>query len=228
MTTQPIVRILGITLGAGRAEERIAAAWRAFWSQKKWVPSWSLPLRLRWTGWEQRLAIVLVFGAWPWTWSQKKVQRISTETHCMFRLLPHLRRNPEDYCVEWHVSSMRRSRDWAQLAPETFLGRGIAWHSNRCSADTAAVCRAVHVPRHIASRHKRGRPARRCKQLFEARGLECLCLCLCVLRAVNRPRKERTDDTRSRHHRLLCWGPRQVCGDCCRTSPLAGATARPG
>lgn len=158
------------------------AAWRSFCDEKQWLLSRSRPLRLRWTRWNQRAAPVLALGSWSWAWSQEVVQRISTATHRVFRLRLHLRRNPEESWVEWHVSPMRRSRGWAQqsvgafwahsvlaqcgrgwlawaqLAPETVLGRTIAWHSSRHSSDTAAVYRAMRAPPHIASRNKRSRP----------------------------------------------------------------------
>lgn len=35
ITSEPTLRSLGIILGADRVEERVATAWRAFWSQKQ-------------------------------------------------------------------------------------------------------------------------------------------------------------------------------------------------
>lgn len=111
--SQPTLRILGTTLGADRVEVRIAAAWRAFWSQKEWFLSRSLPLKMWWARRKQRLAPALVFGSWSCTWSDKIIHRIFTETHHMVRLLFHRRKNEESW-VEWHVSSPRRSPDWIQ------------------------------------------------------------------------------------------------------------------
>lgn len=78
--SQPTLRILGIMLGTGRVEGRIAAAWRALWSQQEWLLSRPLTLKLRCKRWEPRVAPVLAFGSLSWTRSDQIVQRMSTET----------------------------------------------------------------------------------------------------------------------------------------------------
>lgn len=42
--------------------------------------------------------------------------------------------------------------------------------AQQCSANTAALYRAVHAPKHVASRNRRGRPPRRFEQILSRRG----------------------------------------------------------
>lgn len=98
---------------------------------------------------------------------------------------------PQVSWVGWHASSMRRSRyyvavhggssagpqdlepvrhkvwlGWAQLAPETIVGRAIALHTSRSSADAVALYRGMHAHRHIESRNRCGRPPQRFEQVL--------------------------------------------------------------
>lgn len=90
VSSEASIRVLGLRLGAAGPGERIQSAWKAFWAEKRWLLSRSLRLRVRWARWKQRVIPVLAFGASHSKWSAELVQKLTSETTGMARLMLHL------------------------------------------------------------------------------------------------------------------------------------------
>lgn len=100
----------------------------------------------------------------------------------MVRLMLHLRKTKGQSCVERHIESMCRARDWisgtvgapwthsilakcactwirwSECDPCSFIGRAIRWHSERYNQDTACLNRAISALRNQGTRYRVGRP----------------------------------------------------------------------
>lgn len=69
-------------------------------------------------------------------------------------VLPTTPLAPEQICVL--KSNLPLWIGWSRLAPETLLGKALAWHNSQYNADTATSYRAVHAPRHVARPNRCG------------------------------------------------------------------------